>query len=96
MPGRRLFHTTQINGKIRAAVICLSRKAELGFCNGTNNGFSRPESAPMPPTVPCSLAALAVAAIFYTYRTYQDFFLQRQKSLRERVAYMLWCAANAA
>jgi hypothetical protein len=50
----------------------------------------------MPPTLPCGLAALAVAAIFYTYRTYQDFFLQRQKTLRERVAYMLWCAANAA
>ena len=48
----------------------------------------------MPPTVPCGLAAFAVAAIFYTYRTYHDFITQRQRSLRERVAYMLWVAAS--
>ena len=50
----------------------------------------------MPPTIPCGLAAVTVAAIFYAYRTYNDFIMHRQKTLRERVAYMLWCAANAA
>ena len=41
-----------------------------------------------------SIGALAVAVIFYTYREYLQVQLRRQRSLRERVAYMLWVLAN--
>jgi hypothetical protein len=44
----------------------------------------------------CSgLAALAVAAIYYTWRDYFSVQL-RDRRLRERVAYMLWMAAHQA
>lgn len=45
-------------------------------------------------TVSYNLAALAIAVIYYAWR---DRFSIRQKSpadLNERVAYMLWVAAN--
>jgi hypothetical protein len=47
----------------------------------------------MPPIV-CSVSALAVAAIFYTWRAYQDTVVQKTRVLRERVTYMLWQAAQ--
>jgi len=50
----------------------------------------------MPPTIPCGLAAFVVASIFYGYRAYTEWLLHRQRTLRERVAYMLWVAANLA
>jgi hypothetical protein len=43
--------------------------------------------------IPCGLAAFVVASIFYTWRAYQDGLLRRQRTLRERVAYMLWVMA---
>jgi hypothetical protein len=47
----------------------------------------------MQPIVP-SLAALAVAAIFYTWRAWQQAQTRRERLLRERVAYMLWVMAT--
>jgi hypothetical protein len=45
-------------------------------------------------TICCSLAAFTVASIFYTWRAYHDALLKRQRTLRERVAYMLWTMAG--
>ena len=42
------------------------------------------------------IGALAVAMIFYGYRGYLGRLNEKQKRLRERVAYMLWVAANGA
>ena len=41
-----------------------------------------------------SVAAMAVASIFYVWKYYFQFQVQRDRILRERVAYMLWLAAN--
>ena len=43
-----------------------------------------------------SFSALAVAAIYYTHRAFLAHCHQRQRTLRERVAYMLWVTANTA
>ncbi len=48
------------------------------------------------PNIICGLAALGVASVFYTYRAYADHLYLRQRTLRERVTYMLWVAANVA
>ena len=40
------------------------------------------------------VAAFAVASIFYCYRHYNELQVRRERRLRERVAYMLWVAAN--
>ncbi len=44
--------------------------------------------------IPCELAALMVACIFYTWRAYKDTLVRRERTLRERVAWMLWVAAE--
>lgn len=44
----------------------------------------------------CSLAALTIANIYYWYRRYAQEQTQREHTLRERVTYMLWVAANHA
>ncbi len=41
-----------------------------------------------------NLAALAVVAIFYSWRTYTQIVDRRRRVLRERVAYMLWVMAE--
>jgi hypothetical protein len=43
----------------------------------------------------CNLACLLIAGLYYAYR---DAYLQRRKrqQLNDRVAYMLWVAANRA
>lgn len=47
------------------------------------------------PLITSSLGALAVAAIFYTYRDFvQAQLAKRQRILRERMTYMLWVMAN--
>lgn len=46
------------------------------------------------PTIYCSIAALAVAGLYYSWRGYAHQLLYRQRVLRERVAYMLWVMAN--
>lgn len=48
------------------------------------------------PEIVCPLAALSVAAIFYTYRAYLDRLKERQRLVRERVTYLLWSAAQFA
>jgi hypothetical protein len=47
-------------------------------------------------TISCSIAALAVASIFYAWRSYMYDREKREQTLRERVAYMLWVMANQA
>ncbi len=42
----------------------------------------------------CHVAALTVASIFYSWRAYALELLGRHRQLRERVAYMLWVAAD--
>jgi hypothetical protein len=42
----------------------------------------------------CSLAALAVAGLYYSWRDYHGARERRHRTLRERVAYMLWVMAN--
>ncbi len=46
--------------------------------------------------VNCSIAALAVASIFYMWRAYATDRVKREQTLRERIAYMLWVMANQA
>ncbi len=46
------------------------------------------------PNILCSVATLAVAGIFYTWRAYHDVLIQKQRLLRERVTYMLWVMSN--
>jgi hypothetical protein len=41
-----------------------------------------------------SVAALAVASIFYVWKCYFLVVRGQERLLRERVAYMLWMAAN--
>src|SRR2546423_1515970 len=41
-----------------------------------------------------NVAALAVALIFYTWRGLTQGQVKKQRVLCERVAYMLWCAAD--
>ncbi len=51
-------------------------------------------SFPIMPNLICGLAALAVATVFYAYRAYTDHRKVRERTLRERVTYMLWVMAN--
>jgi hypothetical protein len=47
-------------------------------------------------TILCALSALTVAWIYYFWRSYHTELLQRERTLRERVAYMLWVTARMA
>ncbi|HYT94811.1 MAG TPA: hypothetical protein VEL76_39205 [Gemmataceae bacterium] len=42
----------------------------------------------------CNVAALAVASLFYAWRSYTEQHTHRERKLRERVTYMLWVMAN--
>ena len=42
----------------------------------------------------CAVTAMSVALIYSNWRTYQQKNQDRQKQLRQRVAYMLWVMAN--
>jgi hypothetical protein len=46
--------------------------------------------------VACNLAVLAIAMIYYAWRDAQMAQKRRQTQLNERVAYMLWTAAQRA
>ena len=51
------------------------------------------------PLVCSSIGAAAVATIYVIYGAYQDYLLtqvRRERTLRERVAHMLWVCANSA
>ncbi len=48
------------------------------------------------PLIYCNVCALAVAAIFYSWREYHVRHDGRERQLRQRVAYMLWVMANGA
>ena len=41
-------------------------------------------------------AALAVASIFYSWRTWTEIETRRRQTLRNRVVYMLWVMAHRA
>jgi hypothetical protein len=43
-----------------------------------------------------SIAALAVASIYYVWKTYFQLQRKRERALCERVTYMLWVMANHA
>jgi hypothetical protein len=47
-------------------------------------------------TIVCSLAVLAIANIYYWYRSYLQTQEKRERTLRERVTYLLWVLANRA
>jgi hypothetical protein len=47
-------------------------------------------------TICCNIALLSVTSIFYTWRAYAGEFGDRQRTIRGRVAYMLWVAAQLA
>ena len=66
----------------------------LDFYSGTGNEASRPRVIVMVLTAVCGSAALTVAGIFYTWRTYHDLLARKQRTLRERVTYLLWVAAQ--
>jgi hypothetical protein len=53
-----------------------------------------PRDDPIMQLICCHVAALTVASIFYTWRAYAMDLLSRHRQLRERVAYMLWVAAE--
>jgi hypothetical protein len=42
----------------------------------------------------CNFAALAVAGLFYCWRAYSNVNHERERSLRQRVAYLLWVVAG--
>ena len=44
----------------------------------------------------CNVAALSIALLYYAWRERVVQRPQRMKTLRERVTYMLWVAANQA
>ncbi len=44
--------------------------------------------------LPCSVAAMAVTSIYYLWRAYAFAMFKRERTLRERVAYMLWAMAE--
>jgi hypothetical protein len=46
------------------------------------------------PTLLCNCAILMVAGLFYSWRAYSVSHLRRLRTLRERVAYMLWMMAQ--
>jgi hypothetical protein len=45
-------------------------------------------------TICCNIAAHAVAGIYYTWRTYLERQTHRERTLRERVTYLLWVVAG--
>jgi hypothetical protein len=47
------------------------------------------------PLLVCSIAILAVTVIYLFWRSYLQAYEQRQRALRERVAYLLWILADA-
>lgn len=40
------------------------------------------------------ITTTAVATIYVIYRRYQEHLRRKDRTLRERVTYMLWCAAE--
>lgn len=42
------------------------------------------------------IAASSIATIFLIWRAYQDFTARRVLGMRERIAYMVWMAAQEA
>jgi hypothetical protein len=47
-------------------------------------------------TICCSIATLAVATIYYSWRSYLVEALAHERTLRDRVAYLLWVMADGA
>ncbi len=46
------------------------------------------------PVITFTMPTLAIAAVYYLWRGYHTWYLQRQQLLRERVAAMLWVAVQ--
>jgi hypothetical protein len=45
-------------------------------------------------TICCNFAALSVACLFYAWRAHASRLARRERTLRERVTYLLWVVAN--
>jgi hypothetical protein len=45
-------------------------------------------------TLPLVICTLAIVAIYYVWQAYRFLLRRRQQVVRERVAYMLWIAAQ--
>jgi hypothetical protein len=44
----------------------------------------------------CNVAILAIAALYYTWKDRMSQYARRQRTLRDRVSYLLWTAAQQA
>jgi hypothetical protein len=42
----------------------------------------------------CNVAAMSVACVFYVWRSYAADRARRERTLRERVTYLLWVMAG--
>ncbi len=66
---------------------------ELDFYDKSPKTIPSGEGASVP-TICCNLAALSVASLFYAWRAHAARSLRRERTLRDRVTYMLWVMAN--
>lgn len=81
--------------KIKHRKGCHYGKSKLGFGKEQqDHPVQEKREKAMPPTVVCGVAALAVATLFYGWRSYHERLIHKQRTLRERIAYMLWVVAN--
>jgi hypothetical protein len=46
------------------------------------------------PSIVCSVAAFAVASLFYAWRTHDDTIRKQHRQLRKRITFLLWVLAN--
>jgi hypothetical protein len=44
--------------------------------------------------ISCNIAALSMACLIYVWRAYATRLVRRERTLRERVTYVLWVMAN--
>jgi hypothetical protein len=62
--------------------------------NDSHSGFARNEGRLAMQVLGSYVAALAIAGLYYYWRDKVVNPIRRRKLLRERVTFMLWCAAN--
>src|SRR5438094_2727204 len=72
---------------------CPASACKLEFCNGHPLGFPLNGFVSMQ-MISGQVAAIAVTAIYGIWRLYAQSHFQRQRTLRERVALMLWEVAS--
>lgn len=72
------------------------KRVEPNLVFTTTTPTNEAEALMLPSLITCNLAGLAIAALYYTWRDVYRVHLRRQRNanLHERVAHMLWVAAN--